>query len=217
VKAWSPIKRRHHDCYAIGLWVSFDFCTDGALAASRAQLDLIGFAFIACLKALGGGTLRDILLDRPVFWIESPQVLGISLSATFLVFLTATLMESRYKWLLWLDSFALAIAVPAGVAIATSLNQSAPVVIIMGMTTATMGGLMRDVVCNEAPLVLKQGELYVSAAFGGATAAIIALKLGLPLSWSLIICSALTWILRSGSIQFGCRMPVYRSRPPKEK
>ena len=130
---------------------------------------------------------------------------------------TAPLMESRYKWLLWLDSFALAIAVPAGVAIATSLNHSAPIVIIMGMTTATMGGLMRDVVCNEVPLVLKQGELYVSAAFGGATAAVIAMQLGMPLPASLIVCGALTWIMRSGSIQFGWRLQVYRLRPPKTK
>lgn len=193
------------------------FALTGALAASRAQLDAIGFAFIACLTALGGGTLRDILLDRPVFWIENPHVLAICLSAAFIVFLTAPLMESRYKWLLWLDSFALAIAVPAGVAIATSLNHSAPIVIIMGMTTATMGGLMRDVVCNEVPLVLKQGELYVSAAFGGATAAVIAMQLGMPLPASLIVCGALTWIMRSGSIQFGWRLPVYRSRPPKTK
>lgn len=193
------------------------FALTGALAASRAQLDAIGFAFIACLTALGGGTLRDILLDRPVFWIENPHVLAICLLAAFMVFLTAPLMESRYKWLLWLDSFALAIAVPAGVAIATSLNHSAPIVIIMGMTTATMGGLMRDVVCNEVPLVLKQGELYVSAAFGGATAAVIAMQLGMPLPASLIVCGALTWIMRSGSIQFGWRLPVYRSRPPKTK
>lgn len=193
------------------------FALTGALAASRAQLDAIGFAFIACLTALGGGTLRDILLDRPVFWIENPHVLAICLLAAFMVFLTAPLMESRYKWLLWLDSFALAIAVPAGVAIATSLNHSAPIVIIMGMTTATMGGLMRDVVCNEVPLVLKQGELYVSAAFGGASAAVIAMQLGMPLPASLIVCGALTWIMRSGSIQFGWRLPVYRSRPPKAK
>lgn len=193
------------------------FALTGALAASRAQLDAIGFAFIACLTALGGGTLRDILLDRPVFWIENPHVLAICLLAAFMVFLTAPLMESRYKWLLWLDSFALAIAVPAGVAIATSLNHSAPIVIIMGMTTATMGGLMRDVVCNEVPLVLKQGELYVSAAFGGASAAVIAMQLGMPLPASLIVCGALTWIMRSGSIQFGWRLPVYRSRPPKTK
>ena len=193
------------------------FALTGALAASRAQLDATGFAFIACLTALGGGTLRDILLDRPVVWIENPHVLAICLLAAFMVFLTAPLMESRYKWLLWLDSFALAIAVPAGVAIATSLNHSAPIVIIMGMTTATMGGLMRDVVCNEVPLVLKQGELYVSAAFGGATASVIAMQLGMPLPASLIVCGALTWIMRSGSIQFGWRRPVYRSRPPKTK
>lgn len=192
------------------------FALTGALAASRSQLDLIGFAFIACLTALGGGTLRDILLDRPVFWIDAPQVLAVCLGAAVIVFFTAPMMESRYKWLLWLDSFALAVAVPAGVGIAVALDQTAPVVIIMGMSTGTMGGLMRDVVCNEVPLVLKQGELYVSAAFGGAAAAVITLQLGGGVGIALLICAALTWSLRAGSIYFGWRLPVYKSRPPRQ-
>lgn len=118
------------------------FALTGALAASRAQLDLIGFGFIACLTALGGGTLRDVFLDRPVFWIENPTVLAICLAAALVVFFAAPFMESRYTWLTWLDSFALAVAVPAGVGIAFSLSHSIPVVIIMGMVTGTLGGLI---------------------------------------------------------------------------
>ncbi len=72
------------------------FALTGALAASRAQLDLIGFGFIACLTALGGGTLRDVFLDRPVFWIENPTVLAICLAAALVVFFAAPFMESRY-------------------------------------------------------------------------------------------------------------------------
>ena len=193
------------------------FALTGALAASRAQLDLIGFGFIACLTALGGGTLRDVFLDRPVFWIENPTVLAICLAAALVVFFAAPFMESRYTWLTWLDSFALAVAVPAGVGIAFSLSHSIPVVIIMGMVTGTMGGLMRDVVCNEVPMVLKQGELYVSAAFGGAASGMTAISLGASLSVALIICAVLTWVLRSGSIFFGWCLPVYKSRPPKNK
>ena len=193
------------------------FALTGALAASRAQLDLIGFGFIACLTALGGGTLRDVFLDRPVFWIENPTMLAICLAAALVVFFAAPFMESRYTWLTWLDSFALAVAVPAGVGIAFSLSHSIPVVIIMGMVTGTMGGLMRDVVCNEVPMVLKQGELYVSAAFGGAASGMTAISLGASLPVALIICAVLTWVLRSGSIFFGWRLPVYKSRPPKNK
>ena len=91
------------------------FALTGALVASRAQLDLVGFAFIACLTAVGGGTVRDVLLARdPVFWVEQPVYVLVSVAAAILVSFAAHLVESRYRWLLWLDSFALSIAVAAG-------------------------------------------------------------------------------------------------------
>src|SRR5680860_408865 len=81
------------------------FALTGALVASRAQLDLVGFAFIACLTAVGGGTLRDVLMDRyPVFWMGDPTYILIAVSAAVLIFFTAHLVESRYRWLLWLDA-----------------------------------------------------------------------------------------------------------------
>lgn len=192
------------------------FALTGALAASRAQLDLVGFAFIATLTAVGGGTLRDILLDRnPIFWIAQPSYIGVTVAAAVLVFFTAHLLESRYRTLLWLDSLALAVAAPAGVAIALSQNQPSPIVLIMGMITGTFGGLMRDVVCNEVPLVLKQGELYVTAAFAGAVVALMLQSLGYSPLTSLTACGLTTWALRAGSLAFGWRLPVYKSRPPK--
>lgn len=192
------------------------FALTGALAASRAQLDLVGFTFIATLTAVGGGTLRDLLLDRnPIFWIAQPTYIGVTALAALLVFFTAHLLESRYKTLLWLDSLALAVAVPAGVSLALNLHQPAPIVLIMGVITGTFGGLMRDVVCNEVPLVLKQGELYVTAAFAGSTAALIAQYLGHTPLITLTACALTTWALRAGSIAFGWRLPVYKGRPPR--
>ncbi|SDO11758.1 Uncharacterized membrane protein YeiH [Lutimaribacter pacificus] len=192
------------------------FALTGALVASRAQLDIVGFAFLACLTAVGGGTLRDVLLDRdPVFWIAAPGFLAVAITAAVLVFFTAHLLESRYRALLWLDACALAVAVTAGVGVALSMGQPAPIVIIMGMITGCMGGLMRDVVVGEVPLVLKQGELYVSAAFAGASAAVLAGWLGAALWITLSACAAVTLTLRAGSLRFGWRLPVYRSRPPR--
>lgn len=192
------------------------FALTGALAASRAQLDLVGFTFIATLTAVGGGTLRDLLLDRnPIFWIAQPTYIAVTATAALLVFFTAHLLESRYKALLWLDSLALAIAVPAGASLALSLNQPAPIVLIMGVITGTFGGLMRDVVCNEVPLVLKQGELYVTAAFAGSAAALVAQQLGHTPLITMAACALTTWALRAGSIAFGWRLPVYKSRPPR--
>ena len=193
------------------------FALTGALVASRAQLDLVGFAFMACLTAVGGGTVRDLLLDRhPVFWVGQPDYILIAVAAAIVVFFTAHLMESRYNWLLWLDSFALSIAVAAGTGAALSLDQSGVIVVLMGVTTGCLGGLMRDVVCNEVPLVLKQGELYVSCAFIGAMAAVAATRAGIDTIPALGLCAVGCWALRAGSLVFGWRLPVYKSRPPRQ-
>lgn len=192
------------------------FALTGALVASRSQLDIVGFIFVACLTALGGGTLRDVLLNRAqVFWIEEPLFLGAATAAAVVVFLTAHRLESRYRVLLWLDACALAVAVPAGVGVALQAGAGWPVVLVMGMVTGCMGGLMRDVVCNEVPLVLKQGELYVTAAFAGASLALLAGAGGLPHGVALALCAAGTFTLRAGSLGFGWRLPVYRARPPR--
>ena len=190
------------------------FALTGALAASRSQLDIVGFIFIACLTAVGGGTLRDAILNREVFWVADPTVLGVAALAAVLVFFTAHLLESRYRALLWFDAAALAVAVPAGVAVALAEAQGWPIVLVMGMITGCMGGLLRDVVCNEVPLVLKQGELYVTCALAGSLGAVVAGGCGLPQGLSLLICAGLVFTLRAGSIAFGWRLPVYRSQPP---
>lgn len=191
------------------------FAVTGALAASRSQLDIVGFVFIACLTAVGGGTIRDVILDRDVFWVADPVMLAVASVAAILVFLTAHLLESRYRALLWIDALALAVAVPAGVAVALADGQGWPIVLVMGMITGCMGGLLRDVVCNEVPLVLKQGELYVTCAFAGAIAAVVAGWLGMQPEFGLMLCAATVFILRAGSLAVGWRLPVYRSQPPK--
>lgn len=192
------------------------FAITGALVASRAQLDLVGFAFIGCLTAVGGGTIRDLLLNRdPIFWIADPTYLGVAVGAALVVFFTAHLLESRLRTLIWLDSLALAVAVAAGAGVALSLGQSAIIVILMGMITGCMGGLMRDVVVGEVPLVLKQGELYVTAAFAGAATAALVQYYEFDTLLALLACAIVTWILRAGSLFFGWHLPVYKSAPPK--
>ena len=195
----------------------FVFALSGALAASRAQLDLVGFAFVACLTAVGGGTTRDVLLDRnPVFWIEAPGYIILASAAAVLVFFTAHLVEYRLRMLHWLDAVALPIAVAAGVVAAIETGQGPIITVLMGVVTGCMGGLLRDVVCNEVPLVLKQGELYVSAAFAGALAALLISKWSGSLWHILIACVVVTFTLRAGSMIFGWSLPVYKGRPPRQ-
>ncbi|MFO1106112.1 MAG: trimeric intracellular cation channel family protein [Amaricoccus sp.] len=194
----------------------FVFALSGGLVASRAQLDIAGFLFVACLTAVGGGTVRDVLLDRdPVFWIGDPSFIVVACAAAVLTFLGAHRLESRQTAIIWLDALALAVAVPAGVAVARGLGASWPVVLMMGVATGCFGGLMRDVVCNRVPLVLKEGELYITAALAGAAGSVLALALGAPPLAATLVCAGLTFGLRAGSIALGWRMPVYRARPPR--
>ena len=192
------------------------FAITGALVASRRQLDLTGFIFMAAMTAGGGGTLRDLVLGRdPVFWVARPGLVVAAAAAAFAVFWTAHRLESRYSWILWLDAVALAIAVPAGVGVALAGGFGPVIVLIAGVVTGCFGGLMRDVVGNEVPLVLKQGELYLTAAFGGALVALAVVWLGLPREGALVGCGAATFLLRAGSLHWGWALPVYRPRPPR--
>lgn len=193
----------------------FVFALSGALAASRAQLDIVGFLFFAALTAVGGGTVRDLLLDRTPFWIDRPAYLLIAAVAAILIFFTAHLVESRARWLTWFDAAALSVAVPAGLAVSMTTGTGPGVAIIMGVVTGTMGGLMRDVVANEVPMVLRQGELYVTAAAAGASIGVlVAVPLGTPAA--LLSAAVATFLLRGGSLIFGWRLPVYKSRPPRD-
>lgn len=191
------------------------FALTGALAASRSQLDIVGFIFIASLTAVGGGTVRDVILDRVPLWVGDPVMLLVATVAAVLVFLTAHRLESRYRALEWLDAAALAIAVPAGVGVALAEGMGWPVVLVMGMITGCMGGLMRDVVCNEVPLVLKQGELYVTCAFAGALVAVVLGAAGFGGWVALTACAVVVFVLRAGSLALGWRLPVYHTRPPR--
>ncbi|MEC7670200.1 MAG: trimeric intracellular cation channel family protein [Pseudomonadota bacterium] len=193
------------------------FAATGALVASRAQLDIIGFVFLASLTAVGGGTLRDVLLDRnPVFWIADPTYLFVAAATAVIVFFTAHMLESRYTVLEWLDAAALSFAVAAGSGIAVAVDAPATIVVVMGVITGCMGGLARDVVANEVPLVLKQGQLYVTCAFVGALGTSVSTQLGASALIAALVCGASTFVLRAGSIRFGWSLPVYKSRPPRQ-
>ena len=98
---------------------------------------------------------------------------------------------------------------------ALSLEQSGAVVILMGMITGCMGGLMRDVVVGDVPVVLKQGELYVTAAFAGAAVSVACVTYLTDSAPSLLLGAAVTWVLRAGSLHFGWHLPTYKSAPPK--
>lgn len=194
----------------------FVFALSGALVASRGQLDLVGFMFFAVLTAVGGGTVRDLLLGRQeIFWVARPSLILVASLAAVIVFLTAHKLESRYRALLWFDALALSIAVPSGVDFAIGAGYGPVIVTMAGVITGSFGGLMRDVISNEVPLVLKQGELYLTAAFGGAVAALALHGLGMSSGWAMLGCGLTTFAMRAGSLLWGWKLPVYKTRPPR--
>lgn len=194
----------------------FVFALTGALVASRAQLDIVGFLFLGVLTAVGGGTIRDLLLNREaVFWIASPSYIAVASAASVLIYFTAPLLESRKTWIVWLDAIALSVAVAVGFGVSVNLGQGPFIVAVMTMITGTMGGLMRDVVANEVPLLLNQGEIYATACFAGALAGLSVLWLGGPLGLAMAVASGLAFALRAGSVAFGWRLPLYKPRPPR--
>ncbi len=188
------------------------FAATGALAASRKQLDIIGFLFLAAVTGIGGGTFRDLILAVPVAWVVNPDYLAICMLVGIIVFFTAHKVESRYKLLLWLDAIGLAAFSVMGAAKGLVVTGSASIAIVMGMLTATFGGILRDLLAGE-PSVLLRPEIYVSAALAGAATYTVLHIAGVPPVAAGIVAFAAALIVRGGALKFGWSFPAYKSRP----
>jgi len=187
----------------------------GALAASRKRLDPVGFVLISCVTAFGGGTLRDMLLDRSVFWLEEPGMVALASAVALAVFFTAHLVERRFVVLLWADAVGLALFAGLGAEAALRFGADAWVAVLMGVVTATMGGVVRDIVCAELPLILRK-EIYATAAALGAVGFVVADGAGFPREVSLTLCAVLCFGLRAAAILRGWSLPSYRARPGRD-
>jgi uncharacterized membrane protein YeiH len=192
------------------------FAASGALVASRKQMDAVGFVLIAAITGFGGGTLRDLLLGRtPVFWLSRPELLAIAAGVALFVFFTAHLVESRFKALLWADAVGLALYGVLGAEIALIAGADPWAAVLLGVVTATGGGIIRDVVCNELPLILRR-EIYITAA-AVAAATYVALRLApLPRDVALVAGVSAGFLLRAAAILRGWSLPSYRSRPARD-
>ena len=191
------------------------FAVTGALVASRKQLDIIGFLWLAIVTGVGGGTVRDLLLDLPVFWIKNPGYIVVAAAAAILVYLTAHMPRSRYQLILWLDAIGLAFYAVLGAEKALVAGAAPLIAVVMGMITASLGGIIRDVLGHEPSILLKK-EIYITAALAGATVYVTALGLTLPAIAAAVLGAAAAFGLRSGAILKGWSLPTYRSRPGRE-
>ncbi|MEM1313711.1 MAG: TRIC cation channel family protein, partial [Pseudomonadota bacterium] len=174
------------------------FAATGALAASRKQLDIVGFVFLATVTGVGGGTARDLILGAPVFWVAEPAYAAACAATAVMIFFTAHLLESRWRWLLWLDAAALAAYGVLGAVRGWEATGSAVVAVGMGVLTGTFGGILRDVLSNE-PSVLLRREIYVLAAALGAAVYAGAAVLGGAPPWPAAAGFAAALALRGGA------------------
>jgi uncharacterized membrane protein YeiH len=188
------------------------FAATGALAASRKQLDIIGFLFLASVTGIGGGTFRDLILGVPVFWVVNRDYVWICAAVAVVVFFTAYRFESRYKLLLWLDAVGISAFSVMGAAKGLVVTGSASVAIVTGMLTATLGGILRDLLAGE-PSVLLRPEIYVTATLIGSAVYTGADIAGLAPLLSSALGFVAAFAVRGGALRFGWTFPAYRSRP----
>jgi len=150
------------------------FAVSGVLAAGRKGLDLLGVAVVAIVSAIGCGTLRDLLLDRhPTFWIADTTYIWVILAATALTLAYVRFWIATRRALLVADALGLAFFTIAGVQIAEQAGVSELIAVLMGVITGVAGGVFRDVLTREIPLVMRPGRLYATAAITGAAIYVI--------------------------------------------
>lgn len=188
------------------------FAVTGALVASRKQMDIVGFALLATVTGIGGGTLRDLVLGlTPVFWVQRPVYVALCIGVAGLVFFTAHIPESRYRLLLWLDAIGLSVFCVVGADKALAAGAGPFIAIVMGVITGTMGGIIRDVLGGEIPVILRK-EVYVTAALAGAASFVGGAMAGLSLSAAALAGFAICLVIRGLALWRGWSLPVYRPR-----
>jgi len=183
------------------------FALTGALAAARDRHDIITFWFFAVVTGIGGGTLRDLLIGAPVFWIGDPTYLGIGLIAALAVWFLAPYLE-RAKTLIWLDGLGLAAYAVIGASKALALGVDPLVSIAMGVLTACFGGVIRDVLAGQPSALLKR-EITISAALLAAAGFVALNAWGLPAAIAGAIGALAGFALRAGAIVFGWALPAF--------
>jgi len=182
------------------------FAVTGAMAALERRQDIITCIFFGAITGIGGGTLRDLLIGAPVFWVHAPAYLVVCVVAALAVWLSRG-AGINPRLLLWMDAVGLSAYAVVGADKALDAGLGAPVCIVMGVLTACFGGVLRDVL-SEQPSVLLRREIYVTAAIAAASVFVIASAFGLAHAWAAALGVGAGLIVRGGALTFGWRLPV---------
>jgi uncharacterized membrane protein YeiH len=144
------------------------FAVSGALTAGRHKMDIVGYVLIGTITGIGGGTLRDLLLGRKVWWISNPDELILCVVASVIAFFFISFAKNNNRSIVWLDAVGLGAFAVVGCHVGLICGAPFVVAVFMGMVTATGGGVIRDVLTNTKPMILSAGQLYATAALGGS-------------------------------------------------
>ncbi len=180
-----------------------------ALAAGRRKMDWFGVCLLACVTALGGGTARDILLGHyPLYWVHNPYVLLLVCGAALLTIAMARVVD-RLRWpFLLLDALGLVVFTIVGCNVAIEMGQHPLIVIVAGMVTGIVGGILRDVLCNDVPLVFSS-ELYATVSIVTGVIYYFGLKANLQQDLVMLVAIAVGFALRVVALIRKWEMPKF--------
>jgi uncharacterized membrane protein YeiH len=202
---------------AIEAAATLAFALSGLIEAARKRLDAVGVVMVSGLAAFGGGTLRDVLLDRrPFFWVQQTGWLWflLALCVAAMLFLRARHFEFTERAMQWPDAMGLGLFTATGTQIALAASMPPVVAVLMGMMTAVFGGVLRDIVCNEIPKAFSDHRPYAVCAFIGAWVIVLADTWKAP-GWLGLVTGAVTVIvLRVLALWTDFRLPQWRAGEP---
>ena len=196
--------------YSLEMLGTVAFAVSGALAASRKRMDIFGFCVLALMPAVGGGTIRDIIIDRvPVFWVSDNRYVAVAIIAALFVFFAPHRRPGgRRQLLVWADALGLSLFATLGTEICLQHDTGPLVAVMLGVTTAVTGGMIRDVICNEIPLILSR-EIYATAAFAASVAYVLADNLALGANLALTIGVITGFTVRALAIIYSWSLPSF--------
>lgn len=203
---------------AVEAGATLAFALSGLLEAARKRLDAVGVCVVAGLAAFGGGTLRDVLLDRrPFFWVAHPGWLWVllALCAAAMLFLRARHFAPTERAMQWPDALGLGLFSASGTQLALAQGLPAIVAVLMGVITATFGGVLRDIVCNEIPTALRDHRPYAICAFLGGWALVGASQMGVPGGLAVVLGAVVATGLRVAALATGYTLPRWSSGAPR--
>ena len=189
------------------------FALSGLIEAARKKLDIVGMAMVSGLAAFGGGTLRDILLDRrPFFWVENEIWVWILILICIgaLLFIRARHLEPTERAMQWPDAIGLGAFTAGGTQLALTAGVPAVISVIMGVLTAIFGGVLRDIVVNEIPKAFSDHIPYAVIAFTGGWVVVSLNLLNVDAFVAVAVGSIFTIVLRVLALLFGWRLPIWK-------